>query len=1115
MRDLSSELLMGRTIHPLHKRSPDREPRPGGGGTGGRTACAPVSALALLLLLGACQTTGRDTIGQLRNTRIEIKEEKVQDVSEKAMDSYQRFLEETPESALRPEAIRRLADLKVEKESGILTGDTAAGRGPAARSLDAPERVVRPDEVPPRASVLGAGPGRTGESDDAFEKRAAETHAPAGPPATGSGLPEAVIPEGTNAREAIQLYTKLLSDYPDYERSDQALYQLSRAYEELGRSDEAMEVLARLVREHPRSRRLDEAQFRRGEYFFARRRYRDAEEAYGSVVTIGGSSAYFPLALYKQGWSRYKQERYDTALDSFIALLDHRASLGVDIARPADAAEQKRLDDTFRVISLSFSNLGGPGSVAEYYGRRGRRDYEHRVYSSLAEFYFEKRRYGDAARTYGVFHDAYPFHRISPQFQMRVIEIHLAGGFPSLVIEAKKEFARRYGVTAAYWRHFAQAGRPEVLGWLKESLNDLARHYHARYQRPKQAPDRQADFEEAVRWYREYLAAFPQDTDTPPMNYLLADLYLEHRVFDRAAQEYERTAYDHTRYERSAQAGYAAVYAWRQHLAGAAPDARPAVIKEIVRSSIRFSDAHAKHPKAAIVLGAAADDLFELQEYSAAAFASHKLIKGFPGADRDVMVQALLVFGHSSYELRQYRNAETGYTKMLELLPPGDQRRSALTDNLAAAIYRQGEEAKAKGNHLAAATHFLKIGTAAPGSRIRVNAEYDGAASLIEVKDWLMAATVLKRFRTLFPGHALQPEVTRKLAYAYREMRSYAAAAEEYELIARESTDDEVRREALLTAADMHERAGDDGRLLAAYRLFAGLFPRPVELNLETRSRIAELLKKSDDRGGYEAELRQIVTLEAGAGAERTPRTRFLAARAALTLAQASFDRFVEARLVEPFEANLARKQELMKAATRQFNDLVAYEIGDIIAAATYYLAEIYAHFSRDLKGSERPAGLSALEREEYELAIEEQAYPFEERSIATHQSNLELITRGVYNEWIEKSLRRLAALLPARYDKPEEASRIITTPDSYTYAAGGSAPLLRPVQKVGEPEPVAPPAVPTEAGRTAAAPQDVKPAEKPGLTRKKAEKVTGSNGTKQPAADRKQAPGTARTTAP
>ena len=133
-----------------------------------------------------------------------------------------------------------------------------------------------------------------------------------------------------------------------------------------------------------------------------------------------------------------------------------------------------------------------------------------------------------------------------------------------------------------------------------------------------------------------------------------------------------------------------------------------------------------------------------------------------------------------------------------------------------------------------------------------------------------------------------------------------------------------------------------------------------------------------------------------------------------------------------------------MQAATRQFNQLIDYEIGDMTAAATYYLAEIYADFSRDLKESERPAGLSALEREEYELAIEDQAYPFEEKAIAMHTSNLELIPRGVYDEWIDRSLQKLAVLVPARYNKPEEESSVVASPDSYLFAIKRPQPQLQ-----------------------------------------------------------------------
>ena len=994
---------------------------PPSAGAGG-CLVAGLSVLVLPLLLSACQTTRKDTIAQLRNRQIEIKEEKIEDGREKAVESYRRFLDQTPDSALKPEAIRRLADLKVETEYGLLSGDTGT------------------------------------------EKRAAQARVPADTPAgAGYGPAEGADDlERVGAREAIELYKKLLNDYPTYEHNDQVLYQMSRAYEEQGRVEEAMQVMDRLVREYPRSPYIDEVQFRRAEYFFTRRRYPDAEEAYDSIVARGASSSYFQLALYKSGWALYKQERYDKALEQFVALLDNKVSTGYDFGQTGDEAERKRIDDTFRVISLSFSSLGGSGSVVEYFTRQGKRSYEDAVYSNLAEFYFNKRRYSDAAAAYDTFVSRNPFHKASPQFQARVIEIHLAGRFPSLAIDAKKQFAEKFGLKSEYWQHFEPSARPEVLVWLKTNLADLARHYHALFQSPKQIKEKKTNFEEAVHWYREFIASFPQDPDAPALNYALADLLLENRSFDLAAVEYEKTAYEYARHEKSSQAGYAAIYAWRKDFTGAAPEAKDQVAKEVVRSSITFADTYPEHEKAAIVLGAAADDLYDMQYYEPAANVARRLVDRFPNADADLLRQAWLVIGLSTYELRRYSEAETAYGNLLELLPAGDKNRDARIDNLAAAIYKQGEQANARGDHQAAAEHFLRVGRLAPTSRIRANAEYDAAAALIQIRDWKTAASVLTGFRGMFPGHALQPEVTRKIAYVYQEDGQLSLAADEYERIERESKDDDVRREALLTEAELLEKAGDQARTMAVYRRYVNQFPDPVEPNVETRDKIAEVLKKKD-RDGYLAELRQIVAIDASAGSGRTPRTRALAAKAALVLAGSTFDRFAEVKLIEPVEINLSKKKELMKAATQQFSQLLDYEAGDATAAAAFYLAETYADFSRDLKDSERPAGLNALEREEYDLAIEEQAYPFEEKAIATHMSNLELISRGVYNEWVDRSLEKLARLVPARYDKPEEKSPVITSLDRYAYV-------------IEHPEPFAP-QTPRKASQAGEAKRDAQPA--------------------------------------
>ena len=1021
------------------------------------TNCLRWSVLALPLILSACQSVGgNDTIAKLRNTQIEIKEEKIEGGLEKAMEGYRRFLEETPNSALSPEAIRRLADLKVEREYGLLPGDTVAEGRVSATALPSPKRAAGPEVATAGTSVPALAKDPVpGESQAAFEKRAAQGPA-LGTAAAADGLVEGADDlKRVGALEAIELYKKLLKDYPTYERNDQVLYQMSRAYEELGRVDEAMQVMDRMVREYPHSRYIDEVQFRRAEYFFTRRRYLDAEEAYSSIVTIGVSSSYYQLALYKLGWTFYKQDLYDEALHRFIALLDYKVKEGYDFAQTGDEMERKRIDDTFRIISLSFSNLGGANSAVEYFTRHGKRSYEDSVYSNLGEFYFDKRRYADAAASYNAFVSRNPFHKVSPQFAMRVIEIHLAGAFPSLVIDAKKQFASNYGLKAEYWQHFEPSARPEVLAWLKTNLTDLAKHYHALYQSPQQIKDKKTNFEEALHWYREFLTSFPMDPESPAINYMLADLLLENRSFDLAAVEYEKTAYEYPRHEKSPQAGYAAIYAYRQHLAGVAPAAKDQVKREVVRSSLKFADTYPEHEKAAIVLGAAADDLYDMRDYEQALAAAQKLNKGFPGADKDVKRGAWDVIAHSSFELHRYGEAEAAYVKLLGFVPEGDKERTALVDNLAASIYKQGEEANVRKDYRAAADHFLRVGAMAPASKFRPNAEYDAAAALIQLKDWKMSATVLAGFRDKFPGHALQPEVTKKIAYVYKEDGQLAQAANEYERIERESKDDEVRREALLIAADLHEQAGNSDHALEVYRRYVGYFPHPVEPNLETRSKIAEALKKKKDMGIYLAELKQIVAIDSGAGGERTPRTRYLAGKAALVLAEQTFDQFAEVKLVKPFETNLRKKKELMKTATQEFSKLLEYEVGEVTAAATFYLAEIYANFNKALLESERPEGLAPAEMEQYELAIEEQAYPFEDKAIEMHKKNLELMTVGIYNEWIDKSLQKLAKFIPARYAKPEEEGAVISSVDTYLFA-------------IDRPEPPAPQA-PEEAPATSA----------------------------------------------
>ena len=985
-------------------------------------------ALASAALFG-CASTGDQsgTLAELQDVQPDVDDVYLADSLERAAQSYRRYLEETTESARTPEAMRRLADLQIEQANGVLGSDEILEMAVPEVANLATEQATRPT---PRS------PTEPTESEREFEQRATQREdllaARVEPDAELLGAGGEPVPAGP--REAIKTYQKILEIYPNYERNDKVLYQMSRAYDEIGQPDEAMAVMDRLVATYPYSKYVDEVQFRRGEYFFIRKKYLDAEDAYGSIITMGSTSSYFELALYKLGRTLYKQELYEEALDNYVALLDYRNSIGYDFDQDLEANDEHRVADTFRVISLSFSNLGGPEILDEYFVTNGQRSYADKIYGNLGEFYFDKLRYEDATSVYKSFIDLQPFHKVSPHFGMRVIEIYGEAGFPMLVVESKRDFATRYALDAEYWQHFDTAQNPDVVAFLKTNLNDLAGHYHALYQDDSLVDAVASNFVEAQRWYRQLLASFPEDPETPQVNYRLADLLLENENFDAAASEYERTAYEYPDHEKAAAAGYAAVYAYRQSL-GVATGARQREVKQLtVASSLRFADTFVAHDEAPKVLGAAADDLYEMKDFPLAIESAQKLIDRYPGTEQDLLRSAWAVIAHSSIDIAEFQDAEFAYSNLLALTPADDESRPAVIDGLAASIYKQAEQANLLEDYRAAANHFLRIKTVAPTSAIRSSAEYDAAAALIKLQDWATSASVLEEFRTTHPDHELNADATKQLAFIYHEDGQVERAAHEHERISAEATDPELKREALLTAGELFDKVDAVEDAIRIYETYVVEYPLPMDIAMQTRSRLADIYKLRSDYQRYYEELGEIVAVDREAGVERTDRSRYLASKAALVLAERTYQRFAELSLTQPFEESLNEKQNRMDVATAAFEELVSYEVADVTSAATFYIARIYLDFSVALLESERPTGLSEVEKVDYEMVLEEEAYPFEERAIEIHEQNFQLLAAGIYNEWVQQSLDELAVLMPGRYAKNESSEGYLRSIDSYAY---------------------------------------------------------------------------------
>jgi tetratricopeptide (TPR) repeat protein len=919
----------------------------------------------------------------------------------------------------------------------LLAGASACAPGWAATPAPKPPTTV--GDLPKRAIEVNTNAPVSGGSAKAMEsyrhflelqntdpKLRAEALRRLGDLNLESGELERMANEVTQldlpGAEAIKLYTTLLKGYPDYARNDQVLYQLARAYETTGQSQMALATLDQIVRRYPKTRDIAEVQFRRGELLFSAKRYPDADAAYQQVVSRGpGGSSFYQQGLYKLGWAQFKQSEYDVCLQSFVTLLDR---LLVDRRtgkeRKLEAlgrADRELTDDTLRVMSISFTYLDGPATLDQLLSRHGPRPYAWLLYSRLGDLYVQKERFQDAANTYRAFVARDPASEHAPVLSNQAIDAYSKGGFADLVVEGKAEYVRTYGFNAPFWRNREKSTSPEVVAELKTNLKDLAQYFHATAQKTK----RPEDYTAAADWYRNLLKTFPTDPDASETNYLLADALFESHQYADAATEYERTAYNYPPGPRSAAAGYAVLVALQKQEEQLPPAARADMHTRTIDAGVRFAKAFPSHPESAGVLTRAAQDGYAAHDLPRAIELSEALLAREPKVDAAQQRIAWAIIGQANFDLANYDKSEPAFQHALSLAPAGSPEHGDLTERLAAAVYRQGEAKRKAGDEQGAAADFQRVATVAPESKIVPTARYDAAASLINAKQWEPAIAALEAYRRDYPQTQYGAEITRKLAVAYVEAGRGSQAGTEFERIASAPGEDPaVAREATMRAADLYEKSGNVERTTVMLEQFVQRYPLPVAEAMEARARLAELAAKSNNVTRRDYWRNEIIKADAAAGSQRTDRTRSLAAAAQLALAEPARDAFRAVRLTAPLKKSLIAKKQAMETALAGYKAVLTYNISTTTTAATYEMAELYRTLGRDLLASERPANLSAEEREQFDSLLEEQAFPFEEQAIAIHEANAKRSMDGVYDESVRRSYQALAEMSPARYAKTE-----------------------------------------------------------------------------------------------
>lgn len=839
----------------------------------------------------------------------------------------------------------------------------------------------------------------------------------------------------------IALYSDLLQQHQNTQlangiATDQLRYKLAKALSLDGRNDEAENVLDQLANTNPDSGFIAETQFRRAEKSFADGDYAAAERNYAAVVN-GDTPELKQNALYMRGWAQFKRGDYDLALLSFAQVLDQLLGSAAN-PEQVDAvlidigpSKANLVKDTLRVMGLSLSYLNGAKSIANLQTELGgRRAYEYMLYQQLGQLYLEQKRYTDSAETYQHFVQHNPDSDFAPSFSIKVIDVHQQGDFLSLILPAKQDFVARYGISSFYWTSRKGVIGNNSLVYLHQSLQELAQFEHAQAQALKSKNNAEAmrAFARAAKWYREFVQTFAKDLQVAEMTFLLAECLHEAGDLPTAMEAYEQVAYGYMDRLRGADAGYSAILLPQQLIQSARslPDNRlEEWQRRKIQNALNFADVYKTDPRAVVVLTEAANDLLQQHSYEDAKMIAERVIHWQPSVDGSLLFSSWLILGHSRFETKEYAAAEQAYMQVLNLLPaygakPGAPTAQQVRERIAASIYQQAEASLTFGDKDTAIAQLMRITQITPDTDIAVQAQYDAGVYLIEQEKWVQAENVYLGFRKKYPNHVLSATLPTKMVLIYQSQQKWQQAADELVVMARTSTDPEVKRQALFMGAELYEKSGKRTQAIEQYRRYASEYPRPLANNMEAQFKLTELYGASGERDKRNYWLQNIMVTHQRAGSAKTDRSTWLAASAQAELAQPAYDEFTRIQLTLPLKNSLQRKRNALEKALKAQEQILAYGVAEFTTAASFNIGEIYAQLSRDLMASQRPKELDELALEQYDILLEEQAYPFEEKAIEIHQANVQRSWTGVYDQGVKRSFDALAKLLPARYNKME-----------------------------------------------------------------------------------------------
>jgi len=792
------------------------------------------------------------------------------------------------------------------------------------------------------------------------------------------------------------------------------MYQLAHAQAVLGQQQASLATMRQWLNDQPRGWAAQELWFRLGEAEFAQQAYQQAGSSFAQAVALPGKLGVD--ARFMQGWAQYKQGQFDVAYDLFEQVY---SQVDATQSKSQFQAPGKLQSEVQRVLLLTLAQLGGTTALTQRYPEQLPAQ-GLAVVKLLLKQQLLERQYYEYHQTQQWFATHYKTHADAVQLALEDIAVLEQHQFFEAARAAKARFINNYDTTASA----ASAG----------FALDLARYDGANGRS-------QAQLNQAVQWYQTALDLDLDKEERAPVLLALAELHLQLKqsaqsfaVFLAASQQAGESAL-------GLQAGQGALAAIAQ-LDKPDADQRQLALELTQRLVREFPNEPAVQP---LRIELAQGELAQKQWQKARDLVAPLLVQavGFaepnsnaPAPNRpskrsasntaQLEREAIEITTASYYNQALWPEAIKSFEQALVWAAQDNHKQLPTRWRLALAqSYRQQADAQLMSEDLAGAREtLLRLSKRLPQSALVPGALFDAGELAAQQQQYPAAIANWSQLVKDYPQTEFSAKALLKLARSHQQLEQPLEAASWLQQALAASKDGKgpipAQQRAALTfeTAQLWQQAGKPAFAKALLQHL--LATEPVQSELWSQTATALVALSSTNATSTLALQNQITTTLAPHFEGLSPVGQSLMIASSVAVAEQAQSQFVTIKLSNPLPVSLQQKQASLLEATERFEAILALEISPAYEQALYGLGQLKLEFAKALMDSERPSGLSELALEEYDMLLEEQAFPFEEQGLAYHKLNLERLWSGTNNQYSRDSLKQLQAYLPGQYQRDE-----------------------------------------------------------------------------------------------